>query len=73
MTTTDCEGDTMTDRAVIVDIDGTLALRTGDRSPFDWHRVGEDTPNPPVIELVQLIHAAGRHRKRHQHDRRRRE
>lgn len=52
----------MTDRAILVDIDGTLALRTGDRSPFDWHRVGEDTPNPPVIELVQLIHAAGRHR-----------
>jgi hypothetical protein len=52
----------MTDRAVIVDIDGTLALRTGDRSPFDWSRVGEDTPNPPVIEMVQLIHAASKHR-----------
>jgi hypothetical protein len=47
--------------AVIVDIDGTLALRTGDRSPYDWDRVGEDEPHPPVIELVQLIAAAGRH------------
>jgi hydroxymethylpyrimidine pyrophosphatase-like HAD family hydrolase len=52
----------MTDRAVLVDIDGTLALRTGDRSPFDWGRVGEDEPNPPVIELVQTIHDAGHHR-----------
>jgi hypothetical protein len=52
----------MTNRAVIVDIDGTLALRTGDRSPYDWDRVGEDEPNPPVIELVQIIHAAGNHR-----------
>ena len=52
----------MTDRAVLVDIDGTLALRTGDRSPFDWGRVGEDEPNPPVIELVRTIHDAGRHR-----------
>lgn len=52
----------MTDRAVLVDIDGTLALRTGDRSPYDWDRVGEDEPNPPVIEMVQIIKAAGRHR-----------
>src|SRR5688500_13539451 len=48
-------------RAVIVDIDGTLAIR-GDRSPYDWSRVGEDQPNPAVIELVQTIAAAGRHR-----------
>jgi hypothetical protein len=41
----------MTDRAVLVDIDGTLALRTGDRSPYDWDRVGVDDPKPPVIEL----------------------
>lgn len=44
--------------AVIVDIDGTLALRRrgpGERSPFDWGRVGEDEPNPPMIELVQAI------------------
>jgi hypothetical protein len=52
----------VTHRAVLVDIDGTLALRTGDRSPYDWDRVGEDEPNLPVIELVQIIHAAGQHR-----------
>lgn len=45
----------MTNRAVIVDIDGTLALRTGDRSPYDWHRVGEDEPNSVVVELVQVL------------------
>ena len=28
----------------IVDIDGTVAIM-GDRSPFDWARVGEDLPN----------------------------
>jgi hypothetical protein len=48
-------------RAVLVDVDGTLALR-GKRSPYDWSRVGEDLPNPAVIELVQTIAAAGRHR-----------
>lgn len=48
-------------RAVIFDIDGTLALRTGDRSPYAWSRVGEDEPNPPVVELAQTVAAAGRH------------
>ncbi|TYC01679.1 polynucleotide kinase [Micromonospora sp. WP24] len=48
-------------RAVLVDIDGTLAER-GDRSPYDWSRVGEDQPRPAVIELVQTLAAAGRHR-----------
>jgi len=45
-------------RAVLVDIDGTLALRgdgDGVRRFYDWHRVGEDLPNPPVAELVQLV------------------
>ncbi|MEU1730679.1 hypothetical protein [Streptosporangium sp. NPDC020145] len=42
----------------IVDIDGTLALR-GDRRPYDWHRVGEDTPNPPVVAVVQALLLAG--------------
>jgi len=37
--------------AWLVDVDGTLATM-GDRGPFDWHRVSEDTPNVPVVELV---------------------
>ena len=53
-------------KAWLVDIDGTLAKR-GDRSPFDWHRVGEDTPVEPVIEVVRalavrnhIVYASGR-------------
>lgn len=40
--------------AVIVDMDGTLAIR-GNRGPFDWASVGEDLPNPPVIMLVKAL------------------
>ena len=43
---------------VLVDIDGTVALMNG-RSPYDWGRVGEDAPNPAVIEAVRAMHAAG--------------
>jgi hypothetical protein len=42
----------------ICDIDGTLAIK-GDRSPFDWDRVGEDTPNIPVIRMVRALMLAG--------------
>jgi predicted kinase len=44
--------------AVLVDIDGTVALM-GDRSPYDWSRVGSDTPNQAVIAAVRAMHAAG--------------
>lgn len=37
--------------AIIVDIDGTVALMNG-RSPYDLTRVGEDLPNRPVIQAV---------------------
>jgi predicted kinase len=40
--------------AVLVDIDGTIALM-GDRSPYDWDRVGEDKPNEKVVELVRWL------------------
>jgi hypothetical protein len=43
----------------ICDIDGTLALR-GDRSPYDWVRVGEDEPNPPVVTVVRALMGSGR-------------
>lgn len=43
---------------VLVDIDGTVAQR-GDRSPFDWHRVGIDTPKWPIIRLVQSLKSSG--------------
>ncbi|MET0422741.1 MAG: AAA family ATPase [Actinoplanes sp.] len=44
--------------AVLVDIDGTVALMAG-RGPYDWHRVGEDAPNQAVIAAVRAMHAAG--------------
>lgn len=40
--------------AWLVDVDGTLALM-GERGPFEWHRVGEDAPNPSVIALVRSL------------------
>ncbi|GAA1940098.1 AAA family ATPase [Amycolatopsis minnesotensis] len=45
-------------KAVLVDIDGTIALM-GDRSPFDMARVGEDAPNRPVIEIVWSLYQQG--------------
>lgn len=44
--------------AIIVDVDGTVALRPlteGARGPYDWGRVGEDIPNLPVIDVLQIL------------------
>lgn len=50
-------------RCVLVDIDGTVAKMVdrshGGRSPFDWHRVGEDAPKWPIIHLVKALQASG--------------
>lgn len=50
-------------RVVLVDVDGTVALmgkgEPGRRRPFDWHRVGEDEPNLPVIRLVRMFRREG--------------
>lgn len=43
--------------AILVDLDGTVALRQ-DRGPYDMTRVGEDLPNKPVIEAVRAMAAA---------------
>lgn len=45
-------------RCVLVDIDGTVAAM-GNRSPFDWHKVGVDTPKWPIINLVKALRASG--------------
>lgn len=42
-------------KAVIFDIDGTLALK-GDRSPYDESRVLEDLPNKPVIKMANFLY-----------------
>lgn len=41
-------------KAVIFDIDGTLALR-GDRDPHDMSRVGEDLPNYPIMLIYKAL------------------
>ena len=54
--------------AIIVDIDGTVALH-GDRSPFDESRIHEDRANLPVLAAVvsmsddgyRVIFCSGRH------------
>lgn len=40
--------------ATLCDIDGTLA-HMGDRSPYDWKRVGEDTLDPFVHGMLSCI------------------
>lgn len=46
-------------KAIIVDLDGTLALM-GDRSPFDASQCDiKDKPNKPVIACVKAMYAAG--------------
>jgi predicted kinase len=45
-------------KAVIFDIDGTLA-RMKDRGPFDWDKVGNDDPVEGVIEMVPMFRASG--------------
>ncbi len=39
---------------VIVDIDGTLARMNG-RSPFEWGRVGEDSPRREIADAVRGV------------------
>lgn len=47
-------------RAVLVDIDGTVAdMGPCGRGPFEWHRVGEDSPISGVIEWVRFMAASG--------------
>ncbi len=43
---------------ILVDIDGTLALR-GDRAPHDHDASMEDAVNWPVVKVCDALHAAG--------------
>lgn len=45
-------------KAVIVDIDGTIATRT-DRGPFEYDKVFSDAPKPDVVEVVIALWRAG--------------
>jgi predicted kinase len=46
--------------AVIVDIDGTVALMNG-RGPYDTTGYAEDKPNLPIVDVVRLEKKAGNH------------
>lgn len=46
-------------KAVIVDIDGTVALMHGVRGPFEWHKVGDDAPNERVVDMVRDLANTG--------------
>lgn len=43
--------------AWLVDVDGTLAIRSS-RGPFDWSAVGSDLPNHPVVAVVRALFAS---------------
>lgn len=44
--------------AILVDLDGTVALLNG-RNPFDASKCDQDLPNVPVIRCVKAMRAAG--------------
>lgn len=44
---------------IIVDIDGTVAERHRDRSPFEWDKVGDDHPKHEIIDIVKSVSFAG--------------
>jgi hypothetical protein len=39
-------------RCIICDIDGTVALMKGKRTPFEYHKAFEDEPNKTVIQVL---------------------
>ena len=39
-------------KCIICDIDGTVALMKGKRTPFEYHKAFEDEPNQPVIDVL---------------------
>ena len=41
--------------AIIVDVDGTIALNNGHRGHYDYGRIMDDAPNQPVIDLVKSL------------------
>lgn len=45
-------------KAIIVDIDGTIALK-GNRNPFNWFKVYSDSVNEPVLNLVKIYQSQG--------------
>ncbi len=48
------------EKAIIVDVDGTLADMKGVRGPFDWDKVDQDRPHNDIITLVQELKSLGK-------------
>jgi len=48
----------MNNKAIIVDIDGTVATRTN-RTPFDYSKVLDDAPKQDVISVLLAMWMAG--------------
>lgn len=48
-------GNNMLPAAIIVDIDGTLAHMDGRRGPFEWDKVGLDSCDRAVAEIVRAM------------------
>lgn len=46
-------------KAYIVDIDGTVAIKSPERGHYDWDKVGLDLPNSHVIDIVKGLHRQG--------------
>lgn len=46
-------------RAIIIDVDGTLADMTGVRKPFEWSLVSGDKPRAEICELARMYRDAG--------------
>lgn len=42
-------------QVILVDIDGTIAKMSPERSPYEWHKVGLDIPIYGVIDIIQRI------------------
>ena len=41
--------------AIVVDVDGTIALNNGHRGHYDYDKIMNDAPNQPVIDLVKSL------------------
>jgi len=45
----------MTQRIVICDIDGTVAIHGSERGHYEYEKVGGDRPNSNIIEIVKAL------------------
>ena len=43
---------------LIVDVDGTIALRNG-REPFQWEFLHTDIPNTAIVQILQTLNNCG--------------